>query len=370
MQTHLEESLQRDTDRIRDNVIEMARRAEKALQDCVAALVNSDRKLAYAVILRDLFIDKQEEEIDRLCLEFILRQQPVAGNLRFAYSTFKINLEIERVGDYAESIARHVLKLSAPPAREIGEAIVEMANLSTSMFRSSVRAFVDRDVDLARRSIEVEETVDRLRTQVNRALVAQLKEQTMAFEDFDPLMTIAKRFERVSDQARNICMEVQYMCTGQYVKHPGADQFRVLFVDDTGSCLGQMAEAIGRSLNQPKFAFNSAGLSLRAIDPGTVAFMREKGIDLSAAAPRAVEQIKNIDHYHVVVALSRGVQRSVPYVPRKAVFLDWHRDDPSSLEGAEQEKREAYERTYQFLKDHISDLMHAVLGAEPRKEGA
>src|SRR3954469_979092 len=90
----------------------MASLAETALKSCVAALGAKNRQLAYSVILRDQRIDELEKEIDRLCLEFIVRQQPVAGTLRFAYAAIKINLELERVGDYAESMARSVLNLS------------------------------------------------------------------------------------------------------------------------------------------------------------------------------------------------------------------------------------------------------------------
>lgn len=111
MQTHYEETLQRDIDRIRRKLTEMGALAQRALKHCVQALLERNRQLAYSVILRDQRIDELEKEIDRLCLEFIVRQQPVAGTLRFAYSTIKINLELERVGDYAESMARQVIIL-------------------------------------------------------------------------------------------------------------------------------------------------------------------------------------------------------------------------------------------------------------------
>ncbi|MFI4943103.1 MAG: phosphate signaling complex PhoU family protein, partial [Burkholderiales bacterium] len=132
MPTRLEESLERDIERIRQQVLEMEALAERALKDCVAALQEGNRQQAYAVILRDQYIDEKEKEIDRLCLEFLVRQQPVGLHLRLAYSTIKINLELERVGDYAESVARQILSLSnlpGPPA-PLRERLVEMANLA------------------------------------------------------------------------------------------------------------------------------------------------------------------------------------------------------------------------------------------------
>ena len=107
--THYEETLQRDIERIRAKVRQMGSLAEAALKTSMRALVERNRQTAYSVIVRDQRIDELEKEIDRLCLEFIVRQQPVAGTLRFAYAAIKINSELERVGDYAESIARQVV---------------------------------------------------------------------------------------------------------------------------------------------------------------------------------------------------------------------------------------------------------------------
>jgi phosphate transport system protein len=113
MASHFEESLQRDINRIRAKVQEMCNLAERALRDGLAALRDKNRTLAYSVILRDQQIDELEKEVDRLCLEFLVRQQPVAGPLRLAYATIRINLELERVGDYAEAIARQVLTFAS-----------------------------------------------------------------------------------------------------------------------------------------------------------------------------------------------------------------------------------------------------------------
>src|SRR5262245_51691402 len=135
MATYYEASLQRDLDRIRAKVSEMAGQGEQALRDCLKALLERNRTLAYAVILGDQRIDELEKELDRLCLEFLVRQQPVAGLLRFAYATIRINLELERVGDYAEGIARQVLKLTSIDAPIPFERFEEIANLSIPMLR-------------------------------------------------------------------------------------------------------------------------------------------------------------------------------------------------------------------------------------------
>src|SRR5687767_15240815 len=138
MATHFEQSLQRDIDRIRAKVSEMAVLGERALRDCMKALEEKNRVLAYSIILRDQRIDELEKEVDRFCLEFIVRQQPVAGPLRMAYATIRINLELERVGDYAESIARQVLKLTSMDVQIPVDRFAEIANLSIPMLHDSV----------------------------------------------------------------------------------------------------------------------------------------------------------------------------------------------------------------------------------------
>src|SRR5437667_8378929 len=147
MLSHYEESLQRDIKLIRKKILEMSGLAERALKSSLQALVERNRQLAYSVILRDQYVDEMEKEIDRLCLEFLVRQQPAGAHLRFAYAAIKINLELERIGDYAESIARQVLKLSSLKPPLTYEKYVAIANLSIPMLQQAVQAFVDQQPD-------------------------------------------------------------------------------------------------------------------------------------------------------------------------------------------------------------------------------
>lgn len=362
MATHFEQSLQRDIDRIRAKVGEMANLAEHALKDCLKALAEKNRVLAFSIILRDERIDELEKEVDRLCLEFIVRQQPVAGPLRLAYATIRINLELERVGDYAESIARQILKLTSMNAEIPVERFAEIANISIPMLRDAVTAFVNQDAGLARAAAEKEELVDVLKSRLNADLMKLNRENQLSFEALNALMMIARHLERVSDQARNICTEVLYMCTGEYNRHKGAEASRLIFVDQRNSCRSQMAEAISNSLNQPQFIFASAGLEPTSVDPRTISFLKEKGLDVTKQTSKSVDQIPNLDHYQVIVALAPEAKKAFPLPPTKVVCLDWSVDDPSKATGSPAEIQAAYESTYQFLHAHIRDLVEAVLG--------
>lgn len=361
MTSFLESSLQRDINRIRANVTEMGRLAVGALQDCVKAVSEHDRELAYVVILRDQYVDDKEKEIDRLCLEFLVRQQPVAQPLRFAYTTIRINLELERVGDYAESIARQLLKLSELPATFPREKFIELARHSIAMLEDAIKAFVDQDAELARKTIELEDGIDLRKSTLIRELVHLFREGKMPFEALDPLTIMVRRYERVADQARNICTEVLYMCTGEYAKHQGSEVFRVLFVDEHDDCLTKIAEAVANSLGQPKFIFTSAGIDPRPVSSETLRFLEEKGLDPSYLVSKALHQVPNLEHYHLIVALSPEVKKRFPRRPRKGVYLDWAVENPENVKGTPAEVRAAYERACKMITENINQFVQAIL---------
>ena len=91
-------------------------------------------------------------------------------------------------------------------------------------------------------------------------------------------------------------------------------------------------------------------------------FLKEKGLDMSRLTTKSVEQIPNLDHYQVIVALAKEAEKVFPRPPNKTVCLDWSVADPSKVQGTSAEIRAAYESTFTFLHAHIEDLVEAVLG--------
>ena len=136
------------------------------------------------------------------------------------------------------------------------------------------------------------------------------------------MMMIARRLERVSDQARNICQEALYLCTGENTKHADPEALRVLFVDKANSTASQMAEAIANSMDLGEFIFRSAGVDPKPIPESIIQFTGRRGMDVSRMWPKAIHEIPNLDHYQVIVALDPQVHRAFPEHPRKVVFLD------------------------------------------------
>ncbi|MFQ5752871.1 MAG: phosphate signaling complex protein PhoU, partial [bacterium] len=318
MRSQLEESLQRDIDTIQNKVLEMGELVESALRSSLQALIEKNRQLAYSVILRDGYIDALEKEIDRLCQAFLVRQLPAGGQLRFVYAVIKINNELERIGDYAESIARQFSAVSALEPQPSYEKFQEIATLSISMLRNAVQSFVDQNAELATATMKMEKMdkqADSIRYSIHDDLVRLRDAGKLPSEALPPLMIIASRYERVADQACNICEEVLFMCTGKDIKHEGKEIFRILFIDERNSCRAQIAEGIGNSLNLERFLFNSAGISPLPVDAKTVKFMADKGIDISNQSSKYLNQIPNLEHYQVIISLCKEAEAAFPPPP-------------------------------------------------------
>jgi phosphate transport system protein len=364
---HLDESLQADIDSIRSKVAKMAALTERAIQTSLAALTGRNRQLAYSIILRDRYIDELETELDRLCLDFLVRHQPVAGQLRMVFATILINRELERIGDYAESIARQVLVLSEqqpePPDREL----VELGDLAVHMLRDAVRSFLEQDAELAVRTIPLEERANSMRTSINAHLQEPSRTGALSSASVTALTTVARRLERVTDQAKNLCEEVLYMCTGEFVRHKSAEPFRILFFDAHNNCLSQMAEGIGAALGLTGFVFNSAGHTPQPVAPRTLDFMAEKGVDLSHQAAKSLEQVPEWEQYQVIVALNLEVQDALALRSCKTILFSWSVPDPSNAEGPVDVVRAAFEPAYQALASRIRELIAAVL-QDPQPE--
>ena len=367
--SHLEESLQRDMDLIRAKVSEMAGLSERALWASLQALVQRNRQVAYGVILRDQYIDERETELNRLCLEFLVRHQPVAGHLRFIFTTIQINKELERIGDYAESVARQVLRVSGLEPQPPHALFVELGELSIRMLREAVKAFLETDADLASRTMAIEEQSNTLRNSINAELLELSRRKQLPAAALNPLMTIARRYERVCDQAKNLCEEVLYMCTGEFAKHKGGEGFRILFFDMSNACLSQMAEGLGNAARPPRFLFSSAGAAPQPVDARAVKFMAEKGIDLSGQSSKALEHVPHWEQYQVVVALGAHARAALPVRPGKAIFFTWSIKDPAEVEGSAEVVQTAFESAYQSLEGHIRELVGAIL-EEPQTQTA
>jgi protein-tyrosine-phosphatase len=176
-------------------------------------------------------------------------------------------------------------------------------------------------------------------------------------------MTIARRYERVSDQAKSICHETIYLCTGQYAKHDvGTLLYRVIFVDQHHGCLSRMAEAIGRGLARSDVQFESGGLHPQPLPPSVVEVLKEKG--LPPETLNHVRAVSSIDGFHLVIAFSRAVANELPVPSRKAAELVWNFPDPCNGPDDDPGVRNAVEKAHRSLSEEIAGLVANLTGED------
>ena len=180
----------------------------------------SEEKLAQKVRTVDSEIDRQERTIEDLCMGLLLRQQPVAKDLRVVSSALKMISDMERIGDQAsEIVALSPFIRDSNISQKIH--IREMAKSVVKMVTDSVDSFVRKDMELAEKVMREDDTVDQLFLQVKHELIDTIGKNTKAGEECIDLLMVAKYFERIGDHAVNIAEWVVYSMTGERPDNEG-----------------------------------------------------------------------------------------------------------------------------------------------------
>ena len=197
----------------------MSGKAEEAIEDSMRALVERKPALAREVIARDDEIDRLEMEIDDLCLQVLALEQPVAGDLRFLATVFKIVRDLERIGDIGVNFAERVYEMLKEPELKPLVDLPIMSRSAQQMFRTSMDAFVNGDAELAQRVILDDRILDEMYEQMLRELLTYMLEDPRTISRCLKLIFIAKGLERIGDHASNIAEMVVFQIRGQDIRH-------------------------------------------------------------------------------------------------------------------------------------------------------
>lgn len=202
---------------LNNSLITMGSRCETAIADSVRALLTCDTALAASVIDCDRDIDRDEREIESLCLRLLLQQQPVARDLRLVSSALKMVTDMERIGDQAADIAEIVSYADVSETKN-DVNISDMAKAVIKMVTDSVEAFVKRDEALARSVIEYDDVADDLFMKIKKDLIELIACDTLYGQTALDILMIAKYLERIGDHAVNIAGWVVFAITGSHAE--------------------------------------------------------------------------------------------------------------------------------------------------------
>ena len=205
---------------LNEELTQMGCLCEQAIALASKALLDKDDKLAREVIAADREVDQKERDVESLCLKLLLRQQPVARDLRQISAALKMITDMERIGDQAADISEIALILKD---RDIEKAdhIAQMAAAAIRMVTDSVDAYVRQDLELARSVIHYDDVVDDLFVRIREDLIAKIAaDPTCGGEALDLLM-VAKYLERIGDHATNIAEWVEFSILGRHPEDEG-----------------------------------------------------------------------------------------------------------------------------------------------------
>ncbi|MCJ7743413.1 MAG: phosphate signaling complex protein PhoU [Dehalococcoidales bacterium] len=209
---------------IQDDILVMGSMVSKAILRSIEALKNRDLDMAREIITDDQKINHKRFEIEEKCIQLIATQQPMASDLRIIVAVLNIISEAERIGDYAEGIAKITIMIGDEPPLKPLIDIPRMAEQTVDMLRRSLDAFVNHDAEAARKISAEDDIVDHLYDQVFRELLTFMAEDPKTITRATRLIWVAHNLERSADRVTNICERVVFVVTGK-MEEIGASKY-------------------------------------------------------------------------------------------------------------------------------------------------
>jgi phosphate transport system protein len=199
---------------LNEDIKEMGQMVENSIEQCFIAFEDQDFEKAEDIIKGDRTINDLERSIEARCLSLILRQQPVAGDLRVVSSALKVVTDLERIGDHASDIAELILRIKGEHVYHVVRHIPAMATAAREMVRCSIDAFITQNLETARQIEQQDDVVDELFDKVKTDVVDLLKQSTEQIDQCIDLLMVAKYLERIGDHAVNVCEWTEFAMTG------------------------------------------------------------------------------------------------------------------------------------------------------------
>ena len=203
---------------LQQDVVVLSGIVDKAIHQAVDALKRRDLEASRQVVEQDDYIDQKRFDVEDRCIDLIATQQPMARDLRTIISLLHIVVELERMGDYAEGIAKISLLMGdAPPIKPLID-IPLMAEKSTQMLRDSMDALLNRDIVKARNVCQADDQVDDIYDQLHQDLLVFMRDDPETIKRATYLLWVAHDLERIADRATNIAERVIFLVTGKMVE--------------------------------------------------------------------------------------------------------------------------------------------------------
>lgn len=362
--THYEARMQADLTEIREMVGRLSVLIERQVGDAVHSFLEEDRNLANDVVLGDRRVNRKIRDIDHMCHAFIVRHAPSAGHLRYVSAVLRLDVALERIGDYASTIGREIIQITRRPPERIVRDVELISHQARRTLHQALVAFQEGDSELASETYGMAGQTDSTLEKVFEELLDAGEGKEIPLRDVFALLRIINLLKRVAEQAENVCEQTLFAVTGE-TKDPKV--FRILFLDERNDGVSQMAEAYASKAFPESGTYASAGWNpARDLDPGLVEFMDRSGIDMRGKRPSLLRPIhEEPRHWHIVVGLHPQARQHIPHLPFRTLFLDWS-EAVSPLVAAEDLSEEQMDEALKSVKLSVRDLMLTLRGPDAR----
>ena len=200
--------------RLNQEMIDMGSLCEEMITAAAKIVATRDKELMDDIVTMEEEINQKERDIERICMKLLMQQQPVASDLRVISAAMKMVSDMERIGDQTADIADIVIATKSTEEKNLKD-INRMAEATVKMVRDSVSAYVQKDLELARKVMAADDEVDDLFDLVKGDLVKFISDHKgSAGDEAIDLIMIAKYLERIGDHATNIAEWVEFSITG------------------------------------------------------------------------------------------------------------------------------------------------------------
>lgn len=207
-----------DLESLKESLTEMGRNSADAVENVLEALCVADADAAAAIVKGDARINNMERDIEHRCMTLLLRQQPVAGDLRRISTAMKVVTDIERIGDHAADIAEiipHLVTVRKEGDPAVSRAIA-MGKKAHQMILDALAALMAEDELAARKVIAADDAVDYDFNAIKHQLAQEIAEDPGKVDAALDLLMVIKYLERIGDHAVNVAEWVQFVRTGRY----------------------------------------------------------------------------------------------------------------------------------------------------------
>jgi phosphate transport system protein len=218
------ELLNQHIHQLQDEVLLLGSMIEQAILNSVDTLKQRDTEKALKIIENDQLINDKRFAIENAILILIATQQPMAHDLRLLAAMLEIDTELERMGDYAKSIARIVTRLGDVQVPIPMREIERMTEVGVSMLHRALGAFIAEDAATAYQIPKEDDEVDALFNRANRNLVVSMIANPEMIDVISLLLWVIHNLERVADRVINICERTVFICTGELIELASNDE--------------------------------------------------------------------------------------------------------------------------------------------------